>query len=95
MASGNSSWKLYFLQMLHLGVGQIGFKAKSNKHYHNPTGRRVEDLQRSGGLPRDPWVFVISLYSNLQIPRTAIAVEVDGQQSVLRRERGTLLSSGG
>lgn len=54
MASGNSSWKLYFLQMLSLGVGQIGFRAKNNKHYHSPTGRRAEDLQRSGGLPRDP-----------------------------------------
>lgn len=38
MASGNTSWKLYFLQMLNLGVGQIGFEAKSNKHYHNPAG---------------------------------------------------------
>lgn len=67
MASGNTSWKLYFLQMLNLGVGHIGFKAKSNKHYHNPTGQRAEDLQRFGGLPRDPWVFVISLNSNLKI----------------------------
>lgn len=54
MASGNSSWKLYFLQMLSLGVGQIGFKAKSNKHFHKPTGQKAEDLQRSGGLPQDP-----------------------------------------
>lgn len=79
MASGNSSWKLYFLQMLSLGVGQTGFKAKNNKHYHNPTGQRAEDLQRSGGLPRDPWVFVISLYSNLKIHWTAIATKADGQ----------------
>lgn len=65
MASGNISWKLYFLQMLNLGVGQIGFKAKSNKHYHKPTGQKDGDLQRSGGLPRDPWAFVISLNSSL------------------------------
>lgn len=65
MASGNSSWKLYFLQMLSLGVGQIGFKAKSNKHYYKPTGQKDGDLQRSGDLPRDSWAFVISLYSNL------------------------------
>lgn len=79
MASGNTSWKLYFLQMLNLGVGQIGFEAKSNKHYHNPTGQRAEALQRSGGLPRDPWVFVISLYSDLKILMTAIAIKADGQ----------------
>lgn len=79
MASGNSCWKLYFLQMLNLGAGQIGFKAKSNKHYHKPTGQKAEDLQRSGGLPRDPWGFVISLYSNLKILWTAIAFKVDGQ----------------
>lgn len=51
MASGNSSWKLYFLQMLSLGVEQIGFKAKSNKHYQKPTGQKAEHLQRSGVLP--------------------------------------------
>lgn len=61
MASGNTSYKLYFLQMLSLGLGQIGFKAKSNKHYHDPTGQRAEALQRSGGLPQDPRVFVIRL----------------------------------
>lgn len=79
MASGNGSWKLYFLQMLSLGVGQIGFKAKSNKHYHNPNGQRAEDLQRSGGLPGDPWVFVISFYSNLKIHWTAVAIKAYGR----------------
>lgn len=44
MASGNRSWKLYFLQMLNLGVGQIGFKAKSNMYYHKPTGQRYENF---------------------------------------------------
>lgn len=86
MASGNSSWKLYFLQMLNLGVGQIGFKAKSNKHYHKPTGQKAEDLQRSGGLPRDPWGFVISLYSNFTNFGAALVIKVNGQQSQLRWE---------
>lgn len=65
--------------MLNLGVGQIGFKAKSNKHYHKPTGQKAEDLQRSGSLPQDPWVFVISLYGNLANLGAAIVIEVDGQ----------------
>lgn len=73
--------------MLNLGVGQIGFKAKSNKHYHHPTGQGAEDLQRSGGLPRDPWVFVISLCSNLKMYWTAIAIKAYGQQNRFRLQQ--------
>lgn len=75
MASGRSSWKSYFLQMLSLGMGQISFKAKSNKHYHKPTGQRAEALERSGVLPQDPWVLVIILYSNLGILWMVIAIK--------------------
>lgn len=65
MASGNSSWKLYFLQMLNLGVGQIGFKAKSNKHYHKPTGQKAEDLQKVWRLATRPLGF---FHRSLQQP---------------------------
>lgn len=75
MAFGNSSWKSYFLQMLNLGMGQISFKAKSNKHYHKPTGQIAEALQRPGVLPWDPWDFVIILYSNLRVLWIAIAIK--------------------
>lgn len=75
MASGSSSWESYFLQMLNLGMGQISFKAKSNKHCHKHTGQIAEVLQRSGVLPRDPWDFVIILYGNLRVLWIATAIE--------------------